>query len=429
VRHVRLGAVVGRLLQRLVRLLLGSESDPALRPLLPVQLLSTLGFSTFWTYMPIWAVKELGADASDVGILFLISAPVGVVSGFAGGRLSDRLGRKPLIVFSVAGETCVVLSLLSVGHDVVLGFAIVVVGWAVSAPWQSAGQALIADLVPSDRRESAYATVRVINNLGIVLGPPVGGLLLLLGGWETLITGAAAVGAIACATAIVLLPRTAAFVHEETESRGSVGVIVRDRPFLLLLLSTVLAYIVYVAFETVLPIVAVESLGYNASTWGFLVILNPALVTLFQLRLTRATQDVPAPAKLAAAIPMMGFPFFLLLVSGSVPVVLFVLLVFVLGEMLWVPTSQALAARMAPADMRGAYMGAYGGSGTVGWMISPFVGLQLRGASGDAAMWTFFAATSLAGAMAGVAASRRIPESELGAAVAGDRTEPARELG
>jgi hypothetical protein len=116
-------------------------------------------------------------------------------------------------------------------------------------------------------------------------------------------------------------------------------------------------------------------------------------------------------------------------VSGSVPVVLFVLFVFVLGEMLWVPTSQALAARMSPADMRGAYMGAYGGSGTVGWMISPLVALQLRGASGDAAMWTFFAATSLAGALAGVAASRRIPDRELGAAVAGDRTEPARELG
>jgi predicted MFS family arabinose efflux permease len=419
---------VAGLLQRVVRLLLGSESDPALRPLLPVQLLSTLGFSTFWTYMPIWAVKQLGAEPADVGIFFLVGAPVGVLSGYLGGQLSDRIGRKPLIVFSLAGQACVVLSLMGVGHRVLLAFVVVVLGWAVSAPWQSAGQALVADLVPVERRESAYATVRVINNLGIVLGPPTGSLLLLVGGWDTLIAGAASVGAVACVAAIVMLPSARARVHEELE-RGSLRVILRDRPFLLLLLSTVLAHIVYVAFETVLPIVAVDSLGYAASTWGLLVIINPALVTFFQLRLTRATEGVAPAAKLAAAIPMMGFPFFLLLVSGSVPVVLFVLVVFVLGEMLWVPTSQALAARMAPAHLRGAYMGAYGGSGTVGWMIAPLVGLQLRAASGDTAMWTFFAAVSLAGAVAGVAASRRIPLRELGPAVAGDRAKPARELG
>ena len=49
-----------------------------------------------------------------------------------------------------------------------------------------------------------------------------------------------------------------------------------------------LAYLVYVSYETVLPITAVDSHGLSPSTWGFLVIINPALVTFFQLRLTRA---------------------------------------------------------------------------------------------------------------------------------------------
>ena len=88
------------------------------------------------------------------------------------------------------------------------------------------------------------------------------------------------------------------------------------------------------------------------------MIVNPLLVTVFQLRLTRWTADVPASLKLGLAMPMMGVPFLLLNWNGSAPVIALVILIFVIGEMLWVPTSQAVVAALAPADIRGAYMGA-----------------------------------------------------------------------
>jgi hypothetical protein len=80
--------------------------------------------------------------------------------------------------------------------------------------------------------------------------------------------------------------------------------------------------------------------------------------------------------------------------------------VFVIGEMLWAPTSQAIAARMAPADIRGAYMGAYGSASSIAFALGPFAALQLRGAFGDTAMWIFFASVSLAAAVAGAVACR-----------------------
>ena len=75
---------------------------------------------------------------------------------------------------------------------------------------------------------------------------------------------------------------------------------------------------------------------------------------------------------------LMGFPFLLLSVNASIPMFAFVIVVFVLGEMLWVPTSQAIVARSAPEDVRGAYMGAFGSTAAVGFALGPFVGLQLR---------------------------------------------------
>ena len=107
--------------------------------------------------------------------------------------------------------------------------------------------------------------------------------------------------------------------------------------------------------------------------------------------------------KLGVAMPLMGVPFLLLNVNGSAPVIAFVILLFVIGEMLWVPTSQAVVAALAPPDIRGAYMGAFGSTWSVGWALTPFLGLQVRSAYGDATMWMCVA---VVGVIAGILGPR-----------------------
>ena len=63
------------------------------------------------------------------------------------------------------------------------------------------------------------------------------------------------------------------------------------------------------------------------------------------------------PIRLAAAMALMGLPLLVLAAAASVPVIAGVIAVFVVGEMLWIPTSQAVAARLAPAALRGTYFG------------------------------------------------------------------------
>ena len=155
--------------------------------------------------------------------------------------------------------------------------------------------------------------------------------------------------------------------------------------------------------ETLLPISLVTSHGLAPSAWGFLLVVNPILVTLVQLRLTRATAAIPAWLKLAVAMPLMGLPFLVLSVTAAVPVVALLVVVFVIGEMLWVPTSQAVVAALAPADIRGAYMGAFGGSWAAAWALTPFFGLQMRHAFSDAVMWDGVAVISVLAAVAGAA--------------------------
>jgi hypothetical protein len=105
-------------------------------------------------------------------------------------------------------------------------------------------------------------------------------------------------------------------------------------------------------------------------------------------------------------MPLMGLPWVLLSVEDGAAFVAFLVLVFVIGEMLWVPTSQAVVATFAPEDVRGAYMGAFGGASQVAWAVTPFAGLQVRHALGDGAMWAAIAGISLVAAAGGAAAAR-----------------------
>jgi predicted MFS family arabinose efflux permease len=395
-----------RPLATLFRVIFGSETDRALRPILGISFAGSLAGSTVWSFIGIWAIKKLGADQSALGLAYLISALIGVGAGYIGGHLSDHFGRRPLIFAGWAGQTVIVLAFLAAGSSARAGLLVLCFGGLFFSIGNAADQALVADLVPPERHEAAYAAVRVASNLGITFGPPLGGLLLLLGSWHALFIGAATFSAIGFLLAILFLPRRGAYAPEEPPSRGSLGVIVRDRPFLLFLVSSMFAWLVYVAFETVLPISLVSSHGYSNSTWGFLVIVNPFLVTFFQLRVTQRLTGVPAALKLATGLPLMGLPFLLLSVNDALPVVMLILFVFVIGEMLWVPTSQAVVAGLAPPDIRGAYMGAFGAMAAIGFALAPFIGLQVRKSFGDSAVWLLEAALSLVAAGTGAAAVR-----------------------
>jgi predicted MFS family arabinose efflux permease len=306
----------------------------------------------------------------------------------------------------LTGQTALVLVLVSV-DDVLTGLVLLVGVAATAGLAIGASQALVPDLVEPARQEEAFAAVRVASNLGVVIGPPVGGFLLWDEQWSLFFLGLAALGAIALAVAIRWVPRRGAYSPDRPPERRSLGVIGRDRVFLVFLGSTTLAYVVYVGFEVAMPIAAVDSYGLAPSTWGFLIVINAAAVAFLQLRLTKRVARYSPALRLATAIPLMGLPFLLLTVNTSLATIVLVLALFVVGEMLWVPTSQAIVARLAPADVRGAYMGVFSASSSVGFALGPLALLQLRGAAGDDAMWLFLAVVSLVAAAAGVVAARR----------------------
>jgi predicted MFS family arabinose efflux permease len=233
-------------------------------------------------------------------------------------------------------------------------------------------------------------------------------LLLFMGGGLAVLLGIAALGAAGAVLAAVVLPAT---TRPSAEVRaGSIREVVRDRPFALLLLSNLFSWIDYCAFETVLPVIAVSAYGLSSSSWGLLIAISPALVILGQLRLTRAASRIPAAPRLAGATLLMGLPFLVLLAAQSVAAIAAVIILFILGEMVWMPTSQAIAAELAPEPSRGSYFGALAAMTGPAWTLAPFIAFQLRDHAGVHSVWLLFAAIAVAAALTGMAAIRARPQ-------------------
>ena len=410
-----------RAVRRLMQLVWGDDLDDALRPVLGVTLAGSAVGSATWSFMAIWAIEELEAKA-ELPFALLVGAVLAALSGFVGGYLSDRVGRRRVILFGQAVMVGYPLLLLSLTDVKWAGLAALSLAGMFGALGGSVAQAMVADLVAPERHQAAYASVRVAANVGVVVGPPIGGLLLVLGSWSALFPTVAVLSGVAWLIAYRFLPHRGDYAPESAPDRGSLAVIFGDRRFLIFLGSAVFAWLTYVAYEIVLPVSIVDGYGYEPQAWGFLVWVNPLLVTLFQVRLTRATVAVAPAPKLVVAMLVMGLPFLLLVWTHTLLAIVFVVVVFVFGEMLWVPTSQAVVAELAPADIRGAYMGAFGSAPAIGFALAPLIGLQMRNSFGDEATWAMFAGIGVVAAVLGGLAlvgldrrARRGPSAVLGA--------------
>src|SRR5436190_5533470 len=358
----------------LMRAALGGGVDRRILPVAGVTFIYSASFSTFWVYVGVYAVKGLHWPASRVGLLFLFSAPVAAVANYLSGRVSDRVGRRRPIVASFLASAANVAALSLLGHRTAIAFALIVLQGVIGAPAYSLDRVLVADLVLEPAgHENAFATVRVAGNLGAFGGPPLAALLIFLGGWTAFLIGISALGIVGAGLARACLPVTGGQLQPGQEGVGSLRLVLRDRPFALLLLSTLLAFTDYCGFETVLPVIAVTAYGLGPSTWGLLVVISPLLVVFCQLRLTRAAARIAPGPRLAGATILMGLPFLLLLASTSVAAIAAVIGAFILGEMVWMPTSQAVAAELAPPETRGTYFGALAAMTGPAWTLAPFV--------------------------------------------------------
>lgn len=352
-------------------------------------LISTIGSSMIWPFLMIYIKARLGLPLTTIASLFTISATAALITAFIAGPITDRFGRKWVLVISLAGNALVYI-FLSQANSLPAFMILMAFSGIINPLYRVGGDAMVADLIPPEQRPDAYAILRLSNNLGISLGPMIGGLLITISyttAFAFAATGMVAYSLLLAIFAVETLPNRGQVQSSAREMLSGYRHILRDRPFIWFCLVFTLVQMCAVLIWIIMPVYANNVFHIPENHYSLIPTTNALMVVFFQVFVTRrAKQYQPMKVMFTGA----------LLYATSIAIVFFassllgfwtVIVVMTVGELLLMPTSSTYVANLAPMDMRGRYMSIYGLSWGLAQGTAPVIGGFLSDQFSPQATW------------------------------------------
>jgi MFS family permease len=357
--------------------------------------ISTAGASMIWPFMLIYASGKLSLPLSTVAILISINAGTGLLSSFLAGTLADRVGRKVVMVFSLALNGIAFFFLMHA--ETYSQFAILMVLVGLSNPlYQVGADAMLADMIPSEKRTDAYAINRIANNAAFALGPAVGGFLASRSynfAFYGAATGFITYSLLLFFLAHETLERNSSSAAERIipveDTRGTFGYerVFKDKNYMAFVVLISLGLIAPTMLWILMPVYAKTNFGIPESLYGWIPTTNALMCVLIQypvMQLTRRFKTLPVTA---AGMSVYALGAGSVALMGSFWGFWLSMVILTFGELTLVPTASKYVADLAPADLRGRYMSLY----WLGWglarTLAPLIGGSINDNIAPRAIW------------------------------------------
>jgi MFS family permease len=328
-------------------------------------------------------LTQLGYTLGDAGFAISAYGLGNLAASLLGGYLADTLGRRKTIVLSMFSGA---ISMLLLSQARTLGAIIFFASLTglTGELYRPAASALLADLVPTGQRVTAFSAYRMAFNAGWAFGPATAGFLAKHG-FFWLFLGDALTSILFGLVAYFALPRGVRSKERKTSWGEALGTLRRDTVFHQAVFAALAVSLVLFQMSSTFGL-HVTHLGFSPATYGALISMNGALVVFCELPLTTITRKFNARRVMAIGYLLLGFGFALNMFAHTIPALIVCVMVFTLGEMIAMPVTGAYIADLSPEHMRGRYSGAFGLTWACGLVIGPALGLKLL-AYNVAALW------------------------------------------
>ena len=330
-----------------------------------------------------WTPAEAGTAMLVYGLGALLAAPVA-------GRLADRLGHARVLRASLWLSGTALLLLPFVAARPFLYPLIFLWAAFTQAFWPSA-MALITSLVAPEQRKAAFALHRAAVNLGMAVGPALGGVIAQASyRWVFWTDG---LTTLASGLLLTWLLRDGAPAPAPAGEATHAGW--RDRRLLGLLVGILPAFLVFFQIEGSYPLWVVRDLGHSTRFFGLIFTLNTLLIVAFEVALNLAMARWPHGRALALGCLCYAVGFGLTGLAHGQGALLALAAIWTTGEMILLPTASDAVAGLAPAARRGEYMGLYALAFAAALALGPWLGVKAYATLGPRWVW---AACGLCGA-------------------------------
>jgi multidrug resistance protein len=320
--------------------------------------------------LPAYA-RDLGASEAAIGVLFGSYAVGLLLASPAAGLLSDRLGRRlPLVVGSFGIAAATVMFAVSDSYWPLVA-ARLVQGVAAAVVW-TAGVALVADLVAPASIGVAMGAVMAATSLGLIVGPPLGGVLAAGFGPAAPFLATAAVAAVNGVVQVVVLPATVV-----RRARGSgLTRVLRDRDGAAAAAAVVLGAGALTLLEPTLPLDLSARFGAGVAAIGIAVGVATLVHSAAALGAGHLAARVPTRTSVGAGLLVLGALLPTLALAGSFGVAVLLLAAFAAAlAFVVVPVLPELARvvdRLGTGNGGGYAL--FNGAYAVGMLLGPLAG-------------------------------------------------------
>ncbi|SNT61582.1 Predicted arabinose efflux permease, MFS family [Asanoa hainanensis] len=339
-------------------------------------------------FLTVYLTKERGFSDIQAGLVVGLWSAGGGIGTMVGGILADRWGRRPtLLIAHVGGASMMLLLGFSRPFAMIAGVAFALGTFAEAA--RPAFAAMMVDVVPDRDRVRAFSLNYWAINLGFASAAILGGfaahldylLLFVLDASATLVTAA-----IVFVKIKETRPTGAHVPSGAGSGRGGLGMVLRDRVFLIFTGANLLGAMVFLQHVSMLPI-AMSDDGLSSSTFGWVIALNGLLIVLGQLFIPKLIAGHGRARVLAVGTIVQGVGFGLTALAGSAWLYAMTVLIWTVGEMVYSPANAATIADLAPASVRGRYQGVFALSWSIAGFTAPVAGGFVRDLLGNSALW------------------------------------------
>jgi MFS family permease len=336
-----------------------------------------LGGALLFPFFALYITEKFSVGMTEVGVLFALFSLSSFVGSFLGGALTDRVGRRRILIFGLLASSFSTL-LMGFIESLQAFYVMALIAGIFTDVAGPAHQAMVADLVPEPKRAEGYGILRVAFNLAVVIGPAIGGLLAARS-YQLLFVTDAIVSTIVAGIVYFFLRETKPQPHADAKSETvgatfkGYGRVLRDGTFMLFVFMCILMGLVYMNMNTTLGVYLRDVHNAQELDYGLLLSINALMVVVLQFPISHAITDRPPLLMMAfgTALYALGFAMYGFVSTGDAFILAMVIITF--GEMIVSPVAQSLTARFAPEDMRGRYMAIFGISWSIPFMIGPLL--------------------------------------------------------
>lgn len=334
--------------------------------------------SSFMTlpFLSIYLSRHMDLSPVIIGLTIGISPLMGTVGGFIGGHLSDRFGRKKVMLISLFAIAFVYFGFMiasSQGWFILLN----ALNGQCNSFFEPTSQALMADVTEKENRMKAYSLRYTAINIGASVGPLLGAYLAISSAKLSFVF----TGSTYLLYAFVLLFFMEKLVIEQEEQntkkpvnfKDAFRIIKTDKALLFFVLGGILVNLGYIQIDSNLPQFLQTTMTNGVFIFSVLLTINAVMVVFLQMPISHfAERWQPMQTMIIGALLMATGLFCFCFVNGWVTAIVSVVFLTV-GEILIFPSSSLLIDELAPDHLRGTYFGA-GQFRKIGNFIGPIFG-------------------------------------------------------